>query len=68
MPPANVTLNIGLTRRGNLLLGGTNVAASGRTADVTVEGSTFAPALCGGVLTPAGDYIIDPDLPGVLVR
>jgi hypothetical protein len=68
VPPANITLNVGLTRRGNVLLGGTDMAASGRTADVVFEGTTFGSAVCGGVLTPAGEYNIEADLPGVLVR
>ena len=67
-PPANLTLNVGLTRRGNVLLGGTGVGASGRTADVTVEGTTFGPSQCGGVPVPAGGYNIEAGLPGVLIR
>lgn len=67
-PPVDLTLNVGLTRRGNVLLGGTGVGVSGRTADVTIEGTTFGAAECGGVPTPAGGYDIAPGIPGVLVR
>ena len=68
MPPANITLNVGLTRRGNALLGATGLGLSGRTADVTVESTTFGAAECAGVLQPAGGYDVQAGLPGVLVR
>ena len=59
VPPVNLTLNFGLTRRGNTLLGGTSMLASGRTADVLVEGAVVGPALCDGAMLPAGDVSID---------
>jgi hypothetical protein len=59
VPPVNLTLNIGLTRRGNTLLGGTSMLASGRTADVLVEGTAFGPAECSGATLPAGGVSID---------
>jgi hypothetical protein len=55
----NLTLNLGLTRRGNVLLGGTSMLASGRTADVLVQGTTLGPAVCGGVPTPPGTIALD---------
>jgi hypothetical protein len=67
-PPANLTLNIGLTRRANALYGSTDVGVSGRTADVTIEGTVFGAAVCDGTPSPAGGYDIDSGIPGVLVR
>ncbi len=66
VPPVDFALNIGLTRRGNTLLGGTSVLASGRTMDVVVEHTVLGPAVCGGVPTPAGT--VNVDVPYSLVR
>ena len=68
IPPNNLTLAIGLTRRGNVLLGGSNMKAAGRTDDVLFEHTVFGDAECNGATVPAGGYIVDPSLPHVLVR
>ena len=67
-PPVNLTLGIGLTRRGNALLGGSDMKASGRTDDVLIEHTTFAGAVCKGVPVPAGGIHVAEGLPHVLIR
>ncbi len=53
-PPVNLTLNLGLTRRGNTLLGATSMLASGRTVDVLADHTVLGDAVCGGLPTPPG--------------
>jgi hypothetical protein len=68
LPPVNLTLGLGLTRRGNVLLGGTAMAGSGRVDDVLVEHTVFGEAVCKGVLKPAGEVDFAPGVQHVLVR
>ena len=69
VPPVNLTLAIGLTRRGNVLLGNTNmVVSAGRINDVLIEDTTYGPAVCGSKPAPAGTLKIAPGTPNVFVR
>ncbi len=68
IPPVNLTLAVGLTRRANVLLGGASMRASGRTDDVLIEHTTFGGAVCRGVPMPAGGVQVEEGLPHVLVR
>ena len=68
-PPADITLSVGLTRRGNVLLGGTSATvAKGRNADLLFEHTVFGDAVCGGIPTAAGTYEVDSSVPNVLIR
>ena len=65
--PVNLTLNLGLTRRGNTLLGG-SVLGSGRSDDILVEGTELGAAECAGKAVPAGSVAIAASVPHVMVR
>jgi hypothetical protein len=66
--PVNLTLSLGITRRNNVLLGGSSMRASGRTDDVLIEHTTFGEAVCKGVPVPPGSMAVDPSIPHVLIR
>ena len=69
VPPVNLTLGIGLTRRGNVLLGGTAMAGSGRVDDVLVEHTVFGDSACaGGGVKPAGSVSFAQSVQHLLVR
>ena len=63
----DLKLNIGLTRRGNNLLGGENMEATGRGADFLSEQTTYQGCVCGGTPRPAGGAIINGSVAYALV-
>lgn len=66
--PVNLTLALGMTRRGNRLVGGGSMLGSGRTDDVLVEGTVLEGGVCqvGGPTLPPGT--INVNAPHTLVR